>query len=402
MVLSGMPLTDTKVKNAKPQDKPYSLQDGQGLYLEVRPTGAKFWRYRYWLTPTKDGRYTIGQYPTISLAEARKEREWAREQVKKGLSPTDVRRHEKQQNIAEAANTFRLVAKEWIEKKRPTWTKGTCTQVENFLAINCYEAFGDKPIRDVTAHEILSVLKAMEKRGSVSSALKVRQWCSAIFCYAVATLRADTDPAAALKGALIPPKTQNSRCLTHDELRQYFSALSVYRGHPQTRLVLTLLPFTFVRQGELRNGVWSEVDFDERLWIIPDHRMKMKRSHSVPLTSTTIKLMKQLKAVCGDNPLMAPGISNPRVPLGNTTINRAIEYLGFPSRFITSHDFRATASTTLYEMGYRREIIEKQLAHAENNRSVAAYNHAEYLQERREMMQVYDDWLCGFIPENGI
>ncbi|EGG0215501.1 integrase arm-type DNA-binding domain-containing protein [Salmonella enterica] len=397
-----MPLTDTKVKNAKPQDKPYSLQDGQGLYLEVRPTGAKFWRYRYWLTPTKDGRYTIGQYPTISLAEARKEREWAREQVKKGLSPTDVRRHEKQQNIAEAANTFRLVAKEWIEKKRPIWTKGTCTQVENFLAINCYEAFGDKPIRDVTAHEILSVLKAMEKRGSVSSALKVRQWCSAIFCYAVATLRADSDPAAALKGALIPPKTQNSRCLTHDELRQYFSALSVYRGHPQTRLVLTLLPFTFVRQGELRNGVWSEVDFDERLWIIPDHRMKMKRSHSVPLTSTTIKLMKQLKAVCGDNPLMAPGISNPRVPLGNTTINRAIEYLGFPSRFITSHDFRATASTTLYEMGYRREIIEKQLAHAENNRSVAAYNHAEYLQERREMMQVYDDWLCGFIPENGI
>ncbi|EJX5186510.1 tyrosine-type recombinase/integrase, partial [Salmonella enterica] len=244
-----MPLTDTKVKNAKPQDKPYSLQDGQGLYLEVRPTGAKFWRYRYWLTPTKDGRYTIGQYPAISLAEARKEREWAREQVKKGLSPTDVRRHEKQQNIAEAANTFRLVAKEWIEKKRPTWTKGTCTQVESFLAINCYEAFGDKPIRDVTAHEILSVLKAMEKRGSVSSALKVRQWCSAIFCYAVATLRADSDPAAALKGAIITPKTQNSRCLSREELSQYFGALSEYRGHPQTRLALMLLPFTFVRQG---------------------------------------------------------------------------------------------------------------------------------------------------------
>lgn len=402
MVLSGMPLTDTKVKNAKPQDKPYSLQDGQGLYLEVRPTGAKFWRYRYWLTPTKDGRYTIGQYPAISLAEARKEREWAREQVKKGLSPTDVRRHEKQQNIAEAANTFRLVAKEWIEKKRPTWTKGTCTQVESFLAINCYEAFGDKPIRDVTAHEILSVLKAMEKRGSVSSALKVRQWCSAIFCYAVATLRADSDPAAALKGAIITPKTQNSRCLSREELSQYFGALSEYRGHPQTRLALMLLPFTFVRQGELRNGVWGEVNFDERLWIIPEQRMKMKRQHSVPLTRTTIKLMKQLKAVCGDNPLMVPGISNPRIPLGNTTINRAIEYLGFPSKYITSHDFRATASTTLYEMGYRREIIEKQLAHAESNRVVAAYNHAEYLQERREMMQVYDDWLCGFIPANAI
>jgi len=396
-----MPLTDTKVKNARAQDKPYTLQDGQGLYLEVRPTGAKFWRYRYWLTPTKDGRYTIGEYPSVSLSDARKEREWAREQVKRGINPTEARKKEKQQNLAEAANTFELVAKEWIERKRPTWTAGTCEQVESFLSINCYPVFGKKPVRDVTAHEILVVLKDMEKRGSASSALKVRQWCSAIFCYAVATLRADTDPAAALKGAVIPPKTKNSRCLSADELRQYFSALADFPGYPQTRIALMLLPFTFVRQGELRRGRWNEVNFDDDLWVIPAERMKMKRSHSVPLTSTSKRLMQQLKAVCGDNPLMMPGVYKPQESLSDSTINRAIEYLGFPPKHITSHDFRATASTTLYEMGFRREVIEKQLAHAESNRVVAAYNHAEYMKERREMMQVYDDWLCGFMPHAG-
>lgn len=350
------------------------------------------------MTPTKDGRYTIGEYPSVSLSEARREREWARAQVKRGLNPTEVRKKEKQQNLAESANTFELVAKEWIELKRPHWTQGTCSQVETFLAINCYPAFGDRPIREVTAHEILAVLKGMEKRGSTSSALKVRQWCSAIFCYAVATLRAEADPAAALKGAIIPLRVVNSRCLSGEELRQYFKAVTDFNGYPQTRIALMLLPFTFVRQGELRRGSWSEVNFDDDLWVIPAERMKMKRPHSVPLTTTSKKLLLQLKTLCGEKPLMMPGIHKPSEPLADSTINRAITYLGFPPKHITSHDFRATASTTLYEMGYRREVIEKQLAHAESNRVVAAYNHAEYLKERREMMQVYDDWLCGFMP----
>lgn len=396
-----MPLTDTRVKNARPQDKPYTLQDGQGLYLEVRPTGAKYWRYRYWLTPTKDGRYTIGEYPSVSLSDARREREWAREQVKRGLNPTDVKKQQRQRAEIESANTFELVAKEWIEKKRPTWTKGTCEQVENFLAINCYPAFGNKPIRDITAHEILAVLKKMESRGSTSSALKVRQWCSAIFCYAVATLRADSDPAAALKGAIIPPKTENSRCLTGDELRKYFAAAESYTGHTQTKLCLQLLPFFFVRQGELRGAVWTEIDWDQNLWVIPAERMKMSRPHSVPLTPYTRSLLERAKALAGDNPLILPGVKNPRAPLADSTINRAIVYLGFAAKHITSHDFRATASTTLYEMGFRREVIEKQLAHAEANRVVAAYNHAEYLPERREMMFAYESWLRGFMPGSG-
>ncbi|EIY5055133.1 integrase arm-type DNA-binding domain-containing protein [Klebsiella variicola] len=393
-----MSLTDVRIRNARPTGKTFKLSDSDGLYLEVRTTGAKIWRYRFYLPNGKDSRYTIGEYPGVSLSDARAERDRVRELVRKGVNPTAARREDVIKAQAEAANTFKTVALEWIEKKRPTWTPGTCQQVESFLAINCYPAFGDKPIRDVTAHEILAVLRGMEERGSVSSALKIRQWCSAIFCYAVATLRAEADPAAALKGAVIPHKVQNSRCLTHDELRKYFAAASAYTGHPQTRLCLLLLPFLFVRQGELRRGRWEEMDLQGNLWTIPGQRMKMKRPHSVPLTPITRQLFEKLHALTGDKPLMFPGIKKPTEPLSDSTVNRAIEYLGFPSKQITSHDFRATASTTLYEAGFRREVIEKQLAHSESNRVVAAYNHAEYLPERREMMAFYEGWLAGFMP----
>lgn len=395
-----MSLTDVKIRNTKPGAKVIKLTDSAGLYLEVRPTGAKIWRYRFYLPNGKDSRYTIGEYPGVSLSDARAERDRVRELVRRGINPTDARNDEKARAVAEASNTFKTVALEWIEKKRPTWTPGTCQQVENFLAINCYPAFGDKPIRDVTAHEVLAVLRQMEQRGSVSSALKVRQWCSAIFCYAVATLRAESDPAAALRGAIIPQKTQNSRCLTADELRQYFAGVAAYTGYQQTRICLQLLPFVFVRQGELRRGTWDEVSWDENLWMIPAQRMKMKRPHSVPLTPYTRSLFEQLAVLAGSNPLIMPGIKKPSEPLSDSTINRAIEYMGFATKQITSHDFRATASTTLYEAGFRREVIEKQLAHSESNRVVAAYNHAEYLPERREMMKFYEDWLKQFMPAN--
>lgn len=388
-----MPLTDTKIKNARPQEKPYTLQDGQGLYLEVRPSGAKFWRYRFWLTPTKDGRYTIGEYPSVSLSDARKEREWAREQVKLGHNPTDVRKRQKQQNVAEASNTFKLVAAEWIERKAHTWKQATKEQVESFLAINAYPAFGDKAIRDVTAHEILAMLRGMEKRGSVSSALKVRQWCSAIFCYAVATLRADTDPAAALKGAIIPKRIKHSRALEAEEITDFYSRITEYKGLTATKTILQLLPYVFVRQVELRSAEWSEFDLEKGLWVIPADKMKMGRIHSVPLCPTAVDLIMSLKPVTGKGKYLFPNVKNPAMVMSESTINRAIEYLGYPSKHLTAHDFRATASTRLHEMGFRHDVIERQLAHVEQNRVVAAYNHAEYMPERREMMQKWGEWL---------
>lgn len=393
-----MPLTDTKIKNARPQEKPYTLQDGQGLYLEIRPSGAKFWRYRFWLTPTKDGRYTIGEYPSVTLSDARKEREWAREQVKLGHNPTDVRRRQKQQNVAEASNTFKLVAKEWIERKSHTWKPATKEQVESFLAINAYPAFGDKAIRDVTAHEILAMLRGMEKRGSVSSALKVRQWCSAIFCYAVATLRADTDPAAALKGAIIPKRIKHSRALEAEEIADYYARISDYNGFTATKTILQLLPYVFVRQVELRSAEWAEFDLENGLWVIPADKMKMGRIHSVPLCQTAVDLINQLQPVTGNGKYLFPNVKNPATVMSESTINRAIEYLGYPSKHLTAHDFRATASTRLHEMGFRHDVIERQLAHVEQNRVVAAYNHAEYMPDRREMMQKWGEWIDALRP----
>lgn len=388
-----MPLTDTKIKNARSQEKPYILQDGQGLYLEIRPSGAKFWRYRFWLTPTKDGRYTIGEYPSVSLSEARKEREWAREQVKMGHNPTDIRKRQKQQNVAEAANTFKLVAEEWIERKSHTWKPATKEQVESFLATNAYPAFGHKPIRDVTAHEILAVLRGMEKRGSVSSALKVRQWCSAIFCFAVATLRADSDPAAALKGAVIPKRVTHARALGDDEITDLYQRIEHYRGFTATKVILKLLPYVFSRQVELRSAEWSEINLEEAIWIIPGEKMKMGRTHSVPLCQTAIDLIKQLQPLTGKGKYLFPNVKNPGDVMSESTINRAFEYMGYPRKHITSHDFRATASTKLHEKGFRHEVIERQLAHAEEDRTSAAYNHAEYLPERRAMMEFWE----GFI-----
>jgi len=395
-----MPLTDTKVKNAKPQAKPYILQDGNGLYLEVRPSGTKFWRYRYWLTPKKDGRYTIGEYPHVSLADARKERERARELVKKGLNPTDVRKVEKQASLAEDQITFKLVAQEWLERKKQTWAKGTYDQNELFLSVHCYPDFGDRPILSIKAHDILKVLRRLESRGTHQSALKVRQICSAVFCYAVATLRAETDPAAPLRGAIIAPKAVNSRCLTAADLKKYFASLASYGGHIQTKLALMLLPLVFVRQNELRSAKWEQFDLDNALWTIPAGSMKMGRAHSVPLSPTAIKILKQAKTAFPQRELVFPGIKKPLEPLGNSTLNRAIVYLGFQPTELTCHDFRATASTTLYEMGYRGEIIEKQLAHVETNTVIAAYNHAEYLNERRNMMNAYDEWLTQFMPHD--
>ena len=393
-----MPLTDTKIKNARPQEKPYTLQDGQGLYLEIRPSGAKFWRYRFWLTPTKDGRYTIGEYPAITLSDARKEREWAREQVKLGYNPTDVRKRQKQQRVVEASNTFKLVAMAWIQGKSHTWKLATKEQVESFLAVNAYPAFGDRAIREVTAYEILAMLRDMEKRGAISSAIKVRQWCSAIFCYAVATLRADTDPAAGLKGAIIPKRTKHSRALTEEEIRDFYSRISEYKGFTATKTILQLLPYVFVRQGELRNAEWSEFDLEKGLWVIPADKMKMGRTHSVPLCQTAIDLIKQLKPITGTGKYLFPNVKSASLVMSGSTINRAIEYIGYPSRHITAHDFRATASTRLHEMGFRHDVIERQLAHVEQNRVVAAYNHAEYMPERREMMQKWGEWLDALKP----
>ncbi|OWF84697.1 integrase [Yersinia kristensenii] len=395
-----MKLTDTKARNAKPQEKAYQLQDGNGLYLDVRPSGVKTWRYRYWITPTKDGRYTIGSYPAVSLAEARRLREWAREQVKNGIAPKEAKAVERDIAKAENANTFEIVAKEWLDKKGEHWAKNSKNQITGFMYNDIFPAIGAMPMREINASHILKIIRDLESRGAKSVAVKVRQWCSAVFCYGVATLRADSDPAAALRGAIIVPKTEHSRPLTGDELRDYYLRLDSSTGNQATIIALRILPLVFVRQAELRSAEWSHIDFDNAEWVIPPELMKMGRMHRVPLSATVISLLNELKKITGNRRWLFPNTRLNNTYMGASTLNRAIVQLGYARTVITTHDFRATASTRLHEMGYRHDVIERQLAHVEKNRVSAAYNHAEYMPERRQLMEEWGQWVTGLIASD--
>ncbi|QRX80910.1 integrase arm-type DNA-binding domain-containing protein [Glaciimonas sp. PAMC28666] len=391
-------LTDTKIRTAKPTDKPYILQDGNGLYLEVRPSGSKYWRYRFWLTPEKDGRYTIGEYPAISLSEARRERERAREMVKLGINPTHEKQTDKLRQAVSRATTFEAVTREWLDKKADKLTPYSLKQMTSAFEQNAFPKIGRLPIRSVTAAHLLDVLQTMEKRGAASYALMLRQWCSAVFRHAVVTLRADGDPAAALKGALHRPKVNHSKAMTREDIGDFLARVREYGGNRTTVLAMRLILYTFVRTVELRKASWNEFDLVAGEWKIPAERMKMRRTHWVPLPQQAVAILEELKRITGAGEWLFPNFRRPSDVMSATTINRALENMGYSSGLWTGHDFRATASTQLYEMGYRTEWIERQLAHVEDNKTKAAYNHAEYLTERRQMLQIWADWIDK-IPE---
>ncbi len=381
-----MPLTDIKIRQAKPGAAALKLTDGGGLYLEVKPSGSKLWRYRYRIDG-KENVFAIGAYPEVSLSAARAERDLAREHVRSGRHPSHVRQTEKALQLAENRNTFQVVAGEWIDTRLATRTKTYREQCERAFKADVYPRIGRLPMREITAAQVLDILTRMDKRGATTLALQVRQWISAVFRFGVATLRADADPAAALKGAIQRKPINHSKPMSREVLGRYYQALGSYGGHRVTVIALHLLPMLFTRTVELRCARWEEFDLDEALWVIPAERMKMRRKHLVPLPGQAVELLRELRQITPGE-LLFPGLRNPAQPISATTLNRALEYLGMEGWHC--HDFRATASTHLYEMGrWRPEVIELQLGHAERNKTRAAYNHAQYLGERREMMA---DW----------
>lgn len=389
-----MSLTDTKIRQTKAVDKPVKLVDGNGLYLEVKPSGAKLWRYRYRIEG-KENLYALGEYPAVSLADARKARDDARTLIDKGQHPAHARRNARRQTITANATTFKAVAEEWIEKKRSRWAPYYLKQINAGMKNDIYPRIGRLPIRSVTAADVLNILERASKRGAETVALNLRQWCSAVFRYAVATLRADHDPAAALRGAIIRPPINHSKPLTKEEIGVFLHKLGDYGGHRITVIALLLLLHTFVRTVEMRKAQWAEFDFDTAEWRVPAHRMKMRRLHIVPLSSQMLTLLRELRGITGAGQWLFPNNRRPDDVMSATTINRALENMGYASGSVTGHDFRATASTQLHEMGIRSDFIELQLAHVERNRVKAAYNHALYLAERRAMMQSWSDWLGG-------
>lgn len=406
-----MSLTDSRIRSTKPSVKPVKITDGSGLYLEVRPSGAKLWRYRYRIAG-KENVFAGGEYVQapkgetkeqiharcnagmLTLAEARVAREEWRALVKQGIHPAHNRQAARLATHTENGNTFEAVAREWISKKRSGWSAYYLRQVERFLEADMFPYIGNLPIRNVTAAHILEIVRRVEGRGAESVALLARQWTSAIFRYAVSTLRADADPAAALKGAIHRPKVKHHKPLSRDQIAEFLKALDSYGGYRTTVIALRLILLTFVRTVELRAALWAEIDLERAEWRIPAERMKMREPHLVPLSRQSVKLLRELHTYTGGRAFLFPNYRNPKTCMTPTTLNRALERMGFNGKGsigFSAHGFRATASTILNELGYRSEVIERQLAHAERNKVRASYNQAEYLKDRRVMMQQWAD-----------
>lgn len=384
-----MPLTDVKIRQAKPGDAPIKMTDGGGLVLEVRPNGSKLWRYRYRLAG-KENLFAIGSYPEISLADARAERDMARAHVKAGRHPSHVRQTEKAQQLAENRNTFKAVAEEWIEQRLSKRTERYRDQIGRAFESNVYPFIGRLPMREITAAHVLDVMRRMDERGASAYALQVRQWISAVFCFGVVTLRADADPAAAVRGAVERGEINHSRPMSRDQLGIYMDAVKRYKGFRVTVIALQLLPLLFTRTVELRAARWSEFDLKAALWTVPAERMKKRRVHLVPLPTQALELLEELRGITGGE-LLFPGLKDPSRPLSPTTLNRAMEYMGLKGWHC--HDFRATANTHLEESKrFRVQVIDIQMARKDKNKTRASYNHAEYLAERREMMQYWANW----------
>ncbi len=323
-----MPLTDAKIRNTKAGDKPLKLTDGGGLYLEIRLTGTKLWRLRYRIDG-KENVFAIGGYPEIGLADARDAREKAKPLIRQGIHPSHNRQAERLANSAANANTFEAVAREWIKKKAPSWTPYYLRQVERFMAADVFPFVGKLPIRNVSAAHLLEILNRIEGRGAATVALLVRQWSSAVFRYAVATLRADADPAAALKGAIQRPRVQHHKPLTRDQIAEFSKALEQYGGYRATVIALRLMLLTFVRTVELRKAEWNEFDLDRAEWRIPGERMKMREPHIVPLSSQAVELLRELATHTGGRRQLFPNLRNPSECMTATTLNRALERMGF-------------------------------------------------------------------------
>jgi integrase len=386
-----MALTDVKVRSAKPTNKPYKLTDGEGMHLMVHPNGSKYWRLQYRFDG-KQKMLALGIYPEISLSEARQRRDEAKRQVANAIDPSEQKKVEKQARKATVENTFKAIALEWHEYKRPNWSKGYAEDIIEAFENDIFPDIGKRPIAEIKPLEILSSLRKLEKRGVLDKLRKIRQACNQVFRYAIVTGRAETNPASGLASALTPPKSVHYPHLLADELPAFLEALAAYSGSPITRLATKILMLTGVRTIELRMAEWKEFDFDKRVWEVPVERMKMRRPHLIPLSDQVMAALREIQAITGRYNLVFPGRNDITKPMSEASINQVLKRIGYHGK-ATGHGFRHTMSTILHEQGYNTAWIELQLAHVDKNTIRGTYNHAQYLEQRRGMLQWYGDYV---------
>lgn len=387
-------LTDTKVKNAKPGERPYKLGDGGWLYLLVKPSGAKLWRmaYRY---AGREKLLALGAYPEVSLKEARQKRDGERAQLRSGFDPGEVRKVERLTRANEAATTFKLVAEEFLARQVGRKRSDATLTKNRWLLEQAYPDLGNRAVASIKAAEVLAVLRKVEARGRLETANRLRAIIGAVFRHAIATVRAEADPTIALRGALQAPEVTHRAAITDAvALGGLLRAMEAFEGQPATAAALKLLPLVFTRPGELRQARWSEVSLDEAVWRIPAERTKMRREHLVPLPTQALVILRELHTITGQGELLFPSIRSAHRPMSDNTLNAALRRLGYGKDEVTAHGFRATASTLLNESGrFSSDAIERALAHQDPDPVRRAYARGSFWKERVEMAQWWADHL---------
>ncbi len=397
-----MPLTDTAIRKAKPTEKTQRLADGGGMYLEIAPSGGKWWRlkYRY---GGKEKRLSLGTYPDTGLADARGKRDDARKLLAAGIDPAEHRKATRTAGEERAANSFEVVAREWFAKQKTGWVEGHSNKVLLRLENDVFPWLGKRPIADITAKELLATINRIVDRGAVDSAHRALQNCGQIFRFAVVTDRAEHNPAINLRGALPAAKETHLAAITDpDKVGGLLRAMDAYTGSLVTKCALRLAPLVFVRPGELRQAEWAEIDLDKAEWNIPAEKMKMREPHLVPLSAQAVAILTEMQSLTGRGQYVFPSARSSKRAMSNNAILAALRRMGFDKEEMSGHGFRAMARTILDEtLHYRPDYIEHQLAHAVKDPNGRAYNRTAHLAERRKMMQGWADYLDTLKADKG-
>ncbi|MCG2585981.1 integrase arm-type DNA-binding domain-containing protein [Massilia sp. TS11] len=396
------PLTDVQPRTAKPKEKPYKLTDGEGLFLLVKPDGAKYWRMDYRFGEVRRT-LAFGKYPEVTLADARGKRLAARKLLDQGIDPNQEKKDRKRELIEANSHTFEKLAREWHSNKLPTWSAATARDTIRRLEIDIFPQFGYMPIGSIKHQHIIQALRKVEERGAHEIAHRIKATCARIFSYASQQGIENRNPAADMKDVLKPVKAGHFAAISADELPAFLTAMNQNdaRLFKPTRIALRLMMLVFVRTSELIETPWSEINLDAGEWIIPWQRMKRgkltvnpdKTDHHVCLSTQAVSLLRELHALTGGCRYLFPNQRDPKKPMSNGAILMALKRMGYKNR-MTGHGFRALAMSTIKErLGYRHEVVDRQLAHAQKDKVAAAYDRATFLLERRRMMQEWADFI---------
>ena len=385
-----MALTEIAIKNAKPRDKNYKLSDVLGLYLLIRPSGSKMWRYDY-VFRGKRKTFALGRYPEVTLHNARRERDRIKSMILEGIDPAQHKRLVRIEEGIARANTFGAIADEYLkrlEEKDPPFAEITMSKKRWILVDLVGNDFRDRPISEITAAEVLDVLKRLEKSGRRETARRSRSTISSVFRYAITTLRANTDPTHVLDGAILPPKVTNMAAITDEqEFGRLLSVIDEYDGWVTIRLALLFTALTFARPGEVRLATWSEIDMKNKVWNIPAERTKMRRAHDVPLSRQALLILKEARAFDPYSELVFPSIRTNKKSLSENAMNSALRRMGYKKDEATAHGFRSSASSILNGRRFDADVIEAQLSHLDTNKVRRIYNRSDLWDERVELMR---------------